>query len=178
MTPIAPARRFAIAALALLCAAALFRGNVAASLVTRGDDALRSGSLDAAIARYSRATLLDPRSPVAVDRLAFALLSRRAKGDAQLAFDRVDAALRETPRDATLLGDRAYAAERLGRWRTAERDFASAAELAREPRYAHLAARMAQRASDPRAGRVHLRAALAIDRNYAPARILLARFER
>ncbi|MDB5072720.1 MAG: hypothetical protein JWM87_3831 [Candidatus Eremiobacteraeota bacterium] len=172
---ISPPRRFCVALASLACAAVLFRANVASSLVTRGDDVLRAGDAGGAIRYYGRAVRLDPNSPVAADRLAFALLTRRHAGDAARAHDAADGALSSAPRNLTLLVDRAFASEQLRRWREAERDFAAAASLARDPRYAHLAAQMARHAGDRDAERTHLKAAVAIDATYAPARALLAR---
>jgi len=178
MRPIGTARRFAIGLVSLACAAALFHANVASALVTRGDDQLRAGDVAGAVRAYARAARLDGASAVGADRLAFALLMRRHGGDAARAFEVADAALHVVPQDPKLLADRALAAVRLGRVRAAERDFALAAAVARDPRFAHFAARMAQRRHDRAAERAHLRTALAIDRNYAPARTLLARRAR
>lgn len=175
MNRIPAIRRFALALTGAAAAAVLFRADVAAALVTRGDDVLRTGDARAAVCYYQRAAAIDRSSTVAADRLAFTLLMRRAHGDAQAAFAAADAALRVQPDDPALLADRAFAGLRLSRWRSAERDFAAAARVARDPRYAHLAARMAERAHDPRAMRAHLLAAVALDRAYAPARVLLAR---
>ena len=176
--PIPPLRRIAVAVFSLTCAAVLFRGNVASALVTRGDDVLRAGDVDGAVRAYVRATQLDAGSAVAADRLAFFLLVRRNAGDAARAYAVADAALAAVPNEPALLADRAFAAQRLGRWRSAERDFFAAARTGHDPRYAHFAARMALRANDRAASRAHLRTALALDAAYAPARALLARLGR
>jgi regulator of sirC expression with transglutaminase-like and TPR domain len=122
-----------------------------------------------------RATRLDAASAVAADRLAFFLIVRRSAGDAARAYAIADAALAAVPNEPALLADRAFAAQRLGRWRAAERDFAGAAHHARDPRYAHLAARMALNVRDRAAASRHLHEALALEATYAPARALLAR---
>jgi hypothetical protein len=86
--------------------------------------------------------------------------------------------LRAVPADVSLHVDRALAASRLGRWTHAERDFEWAARSVRDPRYAHLAARMAGKARATDRERDDLRLALGLDRQYEPARTLLRRLER
>jgi tetratricopeptide (TPR) repeat protein len=175
VTVLSRSRRVALALASLGLAAVLFRSEIATSLVTRGDDLLRAGDVDGAVRAYGRAVRLDARSAVAADRLAFFLLVRRANGDAARAYIVAADALRVVPDDPALLADRGFAAQRLARWRDAERDFLRAARLAHDPRYAHLAARDAARRGDARRARADLRFALALDQHYAPARALLGK---
>jgi tetratricopeptide (TPR) repeat protein len=173
MRPLSSVRRSAIAACSLAVAAVLFHGSVASALVTRGDDLMRSGDVDGAVRAYERAIQLDRGSAIAADRLAFYLLLRRKAGDAAAAFAVADAALEAFPGNSALHADRALAAARLARWHLAERDFVFAARADRDPRFAHLAARMAWRAHLSGLERADLELAVSLDRDYAPARALL-----
>jgi Flp pilus assembly protein TadD len=178
VTTLSRGRRCVLAAVSLVFAAALFRTQVASALVTRGDDLLRDGNVDGAVRSYSRARWLDAGSAVAADRLAFYLVLRGRDGDAALAYRVAGDALFFSPRDPRLLADRGFAAERLARWRSAESSFAAAGSAARDPRYFHLAARMAERAHDALAFRRDLGDALAFDASYSPARAALRGVKR
>lgn len=172
MTAMPPLRRLVCAVTALALSAVFFHAQVAAAVVTRGDDLLRGGDPDAALRAYARALWIDPRAAIAADRLAFYLALRHDRADARRAVDIATRALQSAPQ-AALFADRAFAELQLGRWRAAERDFAEAGRDARDPRYFHFAARMALHRRDARAARADARGALAVDARFAPARALL-----
>jgi tetratricopeptide (TPR) repeat protein len=154
----------------------LFHGQIADALVTRGDDAFRAGDLAAAIRSYERALRLDRRSTIAADRFAFFLALQHDPLDARRAIAVASQALRAEP-TASIFADRGFAEMQLGRWRDAERDFASAGTLGHDARYDHLAARMALRRGDRIAARNDAAKALAVDPTFEPARALLRRLD-
>jgi tetratricopeptide (TPR) repeat protein len=174
MTMIPLSRRIAIAAVSLSIAGGLFHSQLASALVTRGDDALRSGDRTAGVRYYRRALAFDPHSNRAADRLAFYLAMRHGAGDAQAAIDVATRALACVPGDAALLADRGLAEQRLGRWREAERDFGSAGASGRDARYDHLAGRLALRLGHAREARRFFSTALQHDPTFGPARAALA----
>lgn len=168
-----PLRRCACAALAIGIAALLFHGSLAAAVVTRGDDALRSGDVATALRSYRKALRLDSGSVVAADRLAFHLaLTHEARAAAVAAAIASDA-LRAHPSEPSLLADRAFAELVLRDWPRARADFARAGTLARDARYDYLAARLALRLGDRRGARTAADAAVQADPSFAPARWLL-----
>jgi len=171
------ARRFACALIALTAAAALFRGQLADALVTRGDDAARTGDTIGALRAYGRALRIDPRSTLAADRLAFWLAMRHDRADAERATAIATAALAVRGDDVALAADRGFAEMQLQRWRAAERDFAAAGRAGNDARYDQLAARMALRRGDRRAARADARRAIAADPSFAPAHALLRSVE-
>jgi tetratricopeptide (TPR) repeat protein len=175
MTTISAPRRFAIAAVTLAAATLLFRGQVASALVTRGDDAALGGDVTRGVHYYERALRFDAGSGIAADRLCFRLLLRRDRGDARTAIRLATSALEQHPAlAATLLADRGFAEQQLRETASAERDFATAGAIARDPRYEHLAGRLALAAGRPRDARAHFRRALRDDPHFAPARAALA----
>lgn len=147
MTALPLVRRLSCAALALTASAVVFRAPLAEAIVTRGDDAWRSGAPAEAIRFYRRALAIDPASSVAADRLAFQLAIRHDRADAQAARELADRVLRLRPADPALLADRAFAELELRRWGDAQRDFAQAGKVAHDPRYGRLARRLAARSS-------------------------------
>jgi len=177
MNAMTRSRRFLLAAIALGAAFVLFHGQLAAALVTRGDDALRGGDTDAAIRLYRRAMALDPASTVAADRLAFHLALRHDRAQAQLAVAVATRALSAHVAEPALYVDRAFAELQLRAWRHAERDFDRAGLLAHDARYEHFAGRMALRSGDRAAAKRYLLRALADDPGFAPARTLLRTLE-
>lgn len=168
------ARRLLLAGLALGIAFALFRGQLGAAVVTRGDDVLRAGDVAGAIRLYERASRLDPGSIIAADRLAFHLALRHDGAGAQQAIAVANRALVAGGPAAGLFVDRAFAELQLQHWRAAESDFARAGGLAHDARYEHFAARMALRSADRAAARRYELTALADAPGFPPARTLLA----
>jgi tetratricopeptide (TPR) repeat protein len=177
MNPITRSRRIVLAAAGLGAEFVLFHGQLAAAVVTRGDDALRGGDVDTAIRLYDRAAGLDPHSIVAADRLAFHLALRHDRAGARAAVAIATRALAANADAPALFADRAFAELQLRSWRDAERDFHRAGVLAHDARYEHFAGRMALRLGDRNAARSYARRALADDPSFAPARALLRTLE-
>jgi tetratricopeptide (TPR) repeat protein len=177
MNPMTRSRRLLLAGTALGTAFVLFHGQLAAAVVTRGDDALRGGDVDTAIRLYDRAVGLDPHSTVAADRLAFHLALRHDRTNARAAVAIATRALSANAAEPALYVDRAFAELQLRAWRDAEHDFDRAGALAHDPRYEHFAGRMALRSGDRNAAIRYARRALADDPAFAPARALLRTLE-
>ena len=135
-------RRLRCAALALTAVTILFRGPLAAAVVTRGDEALRTGDAATAIRSYRKALAIDPGSAVAADRLAFQLALAHRPEPAAAAIAIATTALRHHPADPALLIDRAFGELQLRRREAARADFAHAGTLAGDARYRALAARL------------------------------------
>jgi tetratricopeptide (TPR) repeat protein len=166
-------RRLLIAGVGLTLALALFHGQLASAVVTRADDALRGGDIDAAMRLYDRAALIDPFSSTPADRLAFNLALRHDRSDAARAIAIASRAIARGVTDPALFVDRAFARVQFGAWRDAEHDFARAGALARDARYEQFAGRMALHAGDRGAAVRYARTALAYDAGFTPARALL-----
>lgn len=173
MTEIALSRRLFIALVSLLIATLAFHGAVASALVTRGDDALRSGDEKSAFMYYRRAMIFEPTVTTAADRLAFHLALHHSRVDAKRAIVIANGGLHRNPQDGSLLADRALAEERLKAWSTAERDFTRAADILHDARYDQFAGKAALQRGDRSAARQHFNHALHLDPSFAPARVAL-----
>jgi tetratricopeptide (TPR) repeat protein len=167
------ARRLLVSATALALAFACFHGQLAAAVVTRGDDVLHRGDTAGALRLYQRALALDPSSAIAADRLAFSLTMRHDGPSARRAIDVITQAIAAGAEDPALFADRAFAEIQLHAWRAAEHDFGRAGMSARDARYEHFAARMALRSHDRAAARRYAQLALVDDPTFAPARAVL-----
>jgi hypothetical protein len=146
MTAISTPRRLACALVALSASGFLFRGQLAAAIVTRGDDAIVAGDERTAVAAYERALLLDPASAIAADRLAFRLALRHRPADARRAVAVATTALTRAD-EPSLHAARGFAESVLHEWHPAADDFARAAAESGDPRYRYLAGRLARRAA-------------------------------
>ncbi len=173
MTMIPRSRRVACAVVSIAVAAVLFRAPMAEALVTRGDDALRSGDVRSAMRAYERANRIDPHATIAADRLAFFLAMRHDRASALRAIAISSDALAANGSDAALIADRGFAEMQLHAWAAAEHDFAIAGSVAHDARYDHFAARLALRRGDRHTARADARRAIASDPAFAPAYALL-----
>jgi len=164
-------RRFLLAGGSALLAAALFRGQVSDALITRGDDQLRFGDRADAIRYYERSLRIAPRNTTAADRLAFTLAMQRDPRALKRAIAISTRALAGEPSNLALLADRAFAEMRLRQTLDAARDFAAAAGLGHDARYASFAARLARTGGDRELALREAGEALRDDPAFAPARL-------
>jgi len=163
-------RRFGVAAVALACSAILFHGQIASLLTTRGDDLTRTGRLDRAASMYSRALVLDPRSVIAADRLAFLGIRLHTQAGYRLAESVASGSLAYHPQEPRLLLDRALAEEHLGAFAEALADFDRLSIVEPDARTFEFAARMALRIHNRRAAHERFRRVLALDTRFVSAR--------
>jgi tetratricopeptide (TPR) repeat protein len=173
MRTLSRSRRFLIAGVSLVIAAATFRGAVSDALVTRGDDRVRFGDRLAAARYYERALDIAPANTTAADRLAFSLAIQHDRPSVRRALAVSTHALARNPANLNLIADRAFAEMRLGKLRDAADDFARAGRLGRDARYASFAARLALASGDRARAQRERVAARADDPSFAPARLQL-----
>lgn len=158
---------------ALLCAAALFRTQVADALVIRGDDYLYRGDRAQALVRYGRALAIAPDSEIAADRYVFLSLQRQAPASLAGAVTVASRYLGRHPHDAPLLNDRALCYLHMHRYESAERDFRSAARASHLPEEYVFAGWAAEHAGSRRDAAALWREALRIRPRYQPAALAL-----
>lgn len=162
-------RKALVVIVALAAAAIALRPQMSSALVVRGDDLAYRGDAARALTMYGRAIAFDRNNESAVDRYTFEgaishkpALERKAVGISS-------AFLRRYPQDATVLADRALCYAILRDYVRAERDFARAGELARDPRALTFAGFSALRANRRELARAHFLSALRVDETYEPA---------
>lgn len=168
-------RRLALAVASLGLCALLFRGQIADSLVTRGDSFLQAGQAARAERYYRHAVWWDPGSAVAADRFAFVGFQLRTREALDAGITIAGNALVRSPNDWRLLLDRALCLQAERRFIEARVDFARAAEIRRDPQLLHFAGWAALRGGDARSARRYWRAALRIDPSFAPSALALRR---
>jgi tetratricopeptide (TPR) repeat protein len=168
------ARRFVLSAIALLCAAVLFRSEIAEALIIRGDDYLYRGDRASALQHYQRALSAAPWSETAADRYVFVSMERQSIASRRAALSIADRYLRAYPHDAVLLADRGLWYLHAHRYADAQRDFAAAAVAARSVSDYVFAGFAAEHARNRRAARLLWLAALREQPGYKPALIALA----
>jgi tetratricopeptide (TPR) repeat protein len=134
-SPMLPAARDVRRCDEALLREALSAYEVVATHVNRGILRLRRGMIDAAIADFDRAIMLDPSQPEAYLNKGAALLRRENPQEAMNLF--TIALERNTSRPAVAHYGRAIANENLGNLNAAYRDYSAASRIApewREPR--------------------------------------------
>jgi Flp pilus assembly protein TadD len=120
--PIALPRRLALAVLSLAIAFVSLHGWIAMGLVSRGDDVLRAGQQERALAFYARAAWLDPGWDAATDRYAFAAAMTRDPRVMESAVARATILLARHPASRDVRWDRAVCLLHLGRSNAAFED--------------------------------------------------------
>jgi len=169
MNTLSRKRRLVLALLPIAVSAFAFRGQVSDALITRGDDQLRYGDRGGAITYYRRALRFQPANSTAADRLAFTMVMGRDRFEIEQSLNVATAALVSSPGELGLLADRALAEMKLGRTREAAQDFARAARLGHDARYATFASRLALKAGEMRLAREQREDAVRDDPRFAPA---------
>jgi tetratricopeptide (TPR) repeat protein len=175
--PFSPLRRAALACVSCVLAAMLFRGQIAAALVVRGDELLFRGDLSGAAQRYRRALIVDAGSATATDRYVFVQMRMRTAASIADGVNVATKYLRHTA-DAPILADRALCYLIQRDYAGAQRDFEEATALTRDPAYAVFAGWAAHRRHRVREARALWRFALHLRRGYVPAEVALAGWRR
>jgi hypothetical protein len=131
VAPIPLWRRFALAAMAIAVATVVLHGWIAMGLVSRGDDLLRAGDQNRALAFYARAVWFDGGWDTPADRFTFAASLSGEPATLARAIALSSAHLARDTSSYDVRWDRAMCLLHLGRTRAA---FADVAVLARARR--------------------------------------------
>jgi tetratricopeptide (TPR) repeat protein len=172
-SPFRRERRFAVAIVACIIAAFIFRSAIADGLVIRGDDLAYQGRSSDALSHYARALWMDPSSEVAADRYTFTLIERHTSNALYSAITAANAFLSRNPNDAAILEDRAICYLMLHRYRQAEKNFGRSARISADPRVYVFAASAALHAGRLGDAKVFWHRALALDRTLKAAKLAL-----
>jgi tetratricopeptide (TPR) repeat protein len=178
MNELSRIRRFAVAAVALLCAGLVFRSQIAQALIIRGDDYLYRGDQPAALQRYQRALLVAPWSQAAADRYVFVSMQQQTAQSTRAALVVANRYLSSHPHDAVLLADRALWYLHARRYSAAQRDLAAAAESMHSVTDYVFAGFAAEHAHHHDAALALWRTALKEQPGYEPAQMALAEHGR
>lgn len=162
-------RRCALAVVACLLSALVFRAQIALALVTRGDDFLTRGDVSRARQYYLRAVWLDDDLTPAVDRFAFFGAEQRTSSSLRESASVATRYLIRHPDDGLVLADRALCFELLKEYGPAARDFGAAAAQMRSAKYFTFAGWARYRLGDRKGARTLWGSALHLDASYSPA---------
>jgi len=169
-------RRIGVVAMALAIASAMLRPQLSSAFVTRGDELSYRGDAGRAREMYRRALIADGRNVAAVDRFAFSALMSHDRFQLLAGLAALDRTLGQFPDRIELRMDRALCEHALGRFSRAAVDFEYVGMQTHDPRSLLFAA--LDNAGTRKAHAEHLlRAALAADPNFRPARRDLSRLE-
>ena len=166
-------RRVLLAVCAITIAATVLRPQVAAALVSRGDEFLGRGDAASARMYYKRAMTVDRDSRTAVDRFAFSGAMSHERPLLHQALAAVTDYLSDHAADAPLLEDRALCYQLIGRFSDAASDFAAAASVTGSARDFTFAGWAEFRAGNRSRARRLWREALSHSPAYGPARAAL-----
>jgi tetratricopeptide (TPR) repeat protein len=170
-----PARRMALAIVAIAMTALVMHVPLSYALVQRGDDLLYQGNATRALAFYARALVFDADNAVAVDRYAFVAMTLRGRPALRHAINMADRLLESDAANAVVRMDRALCEWKLDAAQQAEVDFARVARERRDARAYVFAGYAALRAGNRRQAVLWWKNALRLRASYEPAERALRR---
>lgn len=169
--------RLSLAFLSLAIGLVFFRGQLADTLIVRGDDLLIQNAYSSAAQHYHRALWFNGTSAVAVDRLLFVALQQRTPEALRSAVALASQYLRNRPEESAVLSDRALCYLKLHNYAAAYVDFSRAAAATRDPQRYTFAGWAARRNGKFYQAAAMWRRALRIRPGYQPAAVALAKWK-